>query len=897
MIEFGYFSFALAFIFSIYVFLTSVYAIAKPHQGVLLSASRALHGVTICLTISSAILVHSLVTHDFSVRYVYENSAVDMPIYYLVTSFWGSQAGSHLIWALILALLMSLSLLTLRNKNKELLPGILFSYAIVMIYMTAVCLWISEPLERGFPFQRYGNGLNALLQNPYMGIHPPILFTGYSGLVVPFAYALAALIRGGFTTEWAKSIRRWSLVTWIFLTVGIFLGGKWAYVELGWAGYWAWDPVENVSFMPWLGATAALHSLLILDKIQRLPRLTLVLYIISFILTFFGTMVVRSGLINSVHSFADGNLGLAYTSFLGVLTLVSLMLLALRGHKLQGAAQSNVWTLSKETGLLFTNYFLIFFLAFVMAGTMRPVFTAIFTELRVDSEPAFFNRVAPFIGIALVSIVGFGNLLRWKGGKIADPILTVLLPAIWTIPITYIVYFKGHLSVGDGIIKWNTISDAVGYFFSRQFHKIAFDGTLINIVIFSLCIWSTLVLTMDLVMRLKDLRWNGKLLFKFNRPYLGSWLVHVGFLISVIGFLGGYRGQDVTVLLEKDQKVEYYGHTFTNKGVDFQQESNVIYIKGNVGTKNEQTGEEFEIHPLRSKYTNSEQLLSEIGIHSTMWYDIYIILQSFDQKTQQVSLKIHINPTVKLVWTSLVIMVLGALLGLSHFLRKRSVDINAAGATTNDDNLTERLVNDMGGTLALPQAKLSEEDEFRKKHRLPASVDIEKEKSRPVTSFVILALSVVTLIFGFSPVVFGQDHEQKASETGVVFELDPEIKDVAKEFRCPTCRSGISIIESNTYQSQAMVKQVIEFVKEGKSKDEIVDYFTNSYGEFILLAPTGKSTGGFLIWVIPALAFVLGPIFLIISLARSRKRLSGEQETIGSAIDDFIKAMKKGEEV
>ncbi len=286
MTEIGFFALCVGLCLSLYAMLAGAIGLSRDKLNVALSGRNALVGVNVCAIIASVALWGAILSHDFSVKYAFRHSAVDMPLIYLFTSFWSALEGSHLLWTFILTSVGSMFLLTVRPANMVFMGALVLATSLPHTFMMLLNVWESAPLARQFPVGQYGSGMNALLQNPYMAAHPPSLFVGYCALLVPFAYGAAALIKGRLGRDWLISVRRWMLAGWAVLTVGIFLGGKWAYVELGWAGYWAWDPVENSSFMPWLAGTAFLHCLLVLDKTNKLPRLTLFLGMFAFALTF-----------------------------------------------------------------------------------------------------------------------------------------------------------------------------------------------------------------------------------------------------------------------------------------------------------------------------------------------------------------------------------------------------------------------------------------------------------------------------------------------------------------------------------------------------------------------------------------------------------------------------------
>lgn len=821
MVELGYFSLVLALCLSVYGTGMGLLSLARPQRGVVFSGRNALVGVNVCVLFAAAVLWISLITHDFSVSYVFRNSAADMPPVYLLTAFWSSLEGSHLLWTSIMSVVVTISLLTIRRQNETLLPGLLTAYGFCLTFMTLLLVWASAPLTRLFPLQEGGQGMNALLQNPYMAAHPPSLFTGYCSLIVPFGYSVAALLRGAFTPDWLVSVRRWTLAGWAVLSVGIFLGGKWAYVELGWAGYWAWDPVENSSFMPWLASTALLHTLLILDKTNRLPRLAVSLAAIGFILTFLGTFITRSGVISSVHSFAESNIGPAYLIYIVLWTLIMILLVSLRGHLLQGAAQAQTWTVSKESTLLFTNFFLLFLLALVCIGTLLPLIVEAVRGVKISIQQPFFNAFAPWIGFGLVAILGIGNLMRWRNGKIEDPVAGLLFPAVWALVLTAVLASRKQLD----------IRSTIG---------------------FAVILWTAFVMVMDLYFKLKGMRWNARALLKFNRPYLGSWIAHLGFLVAIAGFLGGYRGIQAEAQLSQGQSTQFYGYNLTFKKMEYEQEYNVTYAKA-VIEATDSRGNVNQVLPTRSKYTNKEEWLNEIGIHSTFWHDLYLVLAFFDPKSNQISLKMHINPTVKFVWTSLVIMVFGALVGLSHRIKRRSLDVSPNGL------LLESATEDMD---------------------ILAEALAPVKRSNKIQSALVIGGAVLLVLFGFSGTAMAD-----ASKARMQFSDD--LKVIGDELRCPTCQ-GVSILESDTPQSTSMRKEIERQISEGKKKDEIIRYFRDRYGEWILRKPDSDNALGKIIWMIPSIGLAAGPVILVWAIRSSRRRELSEREALEKELREFI---------
>ena len=391
--DIGFFLMLMCCLLSGYGVVASFAAGRLRHKRLYRSARMAATMTGVLCLLGSALLWWMFYQRDYSVAYIFKNSSNDLPIMYTFTAFWSSLEGSHLLWTLLLAVFSLFAHWTYAKDNEHIMPHVSLFLQLILCWMFYLCISYSDPFVKLFPLRDNGVGMNALLQNPYMAFHPPSLFIGYTALAIPFAYAMAALAYGDVTEGWLKSVRRWTLFGWIFLTIGIFLGGRWAYVELGWGGYWAWDPVENSSFMPWLFATGLLHSLLVQEKLGHLKRLSIILAVLGFYFSFFGTFITRSGVISSVHSFAESNIGPNYLAYLvGVLIIVG-VLFALRAPSILPADSSKVWGFSKESALVITQFIILTFAAIVVIGTIYPILSEAFTGKRFNIQAP---RLKPF---------------------------------------------------------------------------------------------------------------------------------------------------------------------------------------------------------------------------------------------------------------------------------------------------------------------------------------------------------------------------------------------------------------------------------------------------------------------------------------------------------------------
>jgi cytochrome c-type biogenesis protein CcmF len=377
------------------------------------SAERSAVTLFVLSSLMMAALVVAFITRDFSLEYVAQYTNRTLPMFYTISAVWAGQSGSLLLWAWLLCLFAAIVVWQNRRKNRKLLPYVLGTILFTAFFFFGLMVYATSPFARLPQPAADGNGLNPMLQNPGMVMHPPTLYLGYVGFTVPFAFALAALLANRLDAQWIRSTRRWTLFSWLFLTLGNLFGAKWAYVELGWGGYWAWDPVENASLMPWLTGTAFLHSVMIQEKRGMLKVWNLVLVILTFGLTIFGTFITRSGIISSVHSFGVSNLGPLFLIFLGAILLVALGLLWWRWPQLKSENQLEA-LVSRESSFLFNNLLLVGMAFAVFWGTIFPIISEAVRGVKITVGPPFFNQVNVPIGLALLALTGICPLIAWR---------------------------------------------------------------------------------------------------------------------------------------------------------------------------------------------------------------------------------------------------------------------------------------------------------------------------------------------------------------------------------------------------------------------------------------------------------------------------------------------------
>src|SRR5205823_1615351 len=413
MPELGRLAVCLALLFAAYGTLAGVAGGIRRRAHLVRSAEHAAYAVFGLVVIATAILLRALLRHDFTLEYVAAYSSSTLPTQYTVAALWGGQKGSLLFWSLLLTLFTTIVQVQNRERNRALMPFVTATLMTVAVFFLSLLVFVTDPFERLPVAAREGADLNPLLQNYWMMIHPPSLYTGYVSASVPFAFAIAALATGQLGDQWTRSVRRWALFSWAFLSLGNLLGARWAYEVLGWGGYWAWDPVENAAFMPWLVSTAYLHSVMIQEKRDMLRVWNVVLVLLTFALTIFGTFLTRSGVISSVHSFTQSGLGPFFIGFLLVVLVVSGGLVVYRLPELRTPATVESF-LSREAAFLFNNLILVGIAFAVFWGTVFPVVSEWVRGVKITVGPPFFNRVNAPLGVALLFLAGVGPVIAWR---------------------------------------------------------------------------------------------------------------------------------------------------------------------------------------------------------------------------------------------------------------------------------------------------------------------------------------------------------------------------------------------------------------------------------------------------------------------------------------------------
>ena len=589
-----------------------------------------------------AILTYGFVSQDFSLRYVAENSNSLLPIAYRYTAVWGAHEGSLLLWALVLALWTAAVARFSQRLPMSVIARVLGVMGVVSVGFLAFLIFTSNPFERLLPAVAEGRDLNPLLQDPGMIIHPPMLYFGYVGFSVPFAFAIAALLDGKVDARWLRWTRPWTNVAWAFLTVGIALGSWWAYYELGWGGWWFWDPVENASFMPWLAGTALLHSQAVTEKRGSFRGWTLLLAIATFSLSLLGTFLVRSGVLTSVHAFAaDPTRGLFILIFLGIVIGGSLVLYALRAPGDDGKPFE---LFSRETLLLANNLLLSTACAMVLLGTLYPLLADALELGKISVGPPYFALLFTLLMAPLVLLLPLGPMTRWQREQVSKP-LAMLLP--W--------------------IGLALLAGALAFFFAPQgAWKVAagvFGAVWVGVGTLRF-VWSRL-------------RNPGS---RFTSEMLGMTLAHLGVAVFVVGALlveGLHVQREVAV--KPGQTIEVGDYAFRFDGV--QQRPGPNY-RADIGTVQvfADGAPLVLLHPEKRAYLSGGQVMTEAAIERGITRDIYVALGE-ELGGDAWAIRVHTKPFVRWIWAGALLMMLGGLVTATD-RRFRRVDTVRKEATT-----------------------------------------------------------------------------------------------------------------------------------------------------------------------------------------------------------------------
>ncbi len=641
----GQFSIILALALAAVGAFAAVTGLATAQPAWVRTARNAVYLIFALLTLSMGALEYAFLSHDYGLKYVAAHSNNALPGFYLATAMWGGHEGSFLLWSWLLAGYSAIAARLHWRTHPQAMPYLLAINAVLMLGFLCLIVLLANPFEVSAFLPQDGKGLNPLLQDPGMVFHPPFLYLGYVGFSIPFAFAMAALLRGSVNEEWIKATRRWTLFAWLMLTFGIVLGGYWAYYELGWGGYWAWDPVENASFMPWLVGTAFLHSVMVQETRKMFKIWNVFLIIVTFSLTLLGAFLVRSGVVSSVHSFAsDPGRGIFILAFMTVVLVFSFGTLIVRGDKLKSEVAMDSM-LSRESAFLFNNLFFLVAMATVFIGTLYPLMLDALTGSKVTVGAPYYNAVFLPIMLAMVALMGVGPLLPWRKASLETLRRNFVIPAGMALVGTAATLVAGVREI------YPLLGLAVVYFvfgtIARDFHSGARGSQ----------------------------RREGRGYFPAllqavtrNKRRYGGLVVHLGVLMVIVGLIASsvFRIEKDVVLKQGDSfKLGSYEVLFKGTtditGPNYTGMAAILEVR--------QEGRKVvELRPEKRTYPGSGMPTTEAAIDENWWRDIYLVL---DKPTGDAFIiKAYLNPLVKWIWTGVMVMGLGA--GLSLWQRRRA---------------------------------------------------------------------------------------------------------------------------------------------------------------------------------------------------------------------------------
>ena len=650
MAQVGQFALALAFVVTAYSIVASLIGIRLKNDNLIASGRNAAVAVCVCISLSIGSLAYLFITSDFSISYVTQHSNRDLPLYFKIASVWGGQEGSLLFWGWLLTVYSALVVIQNWKKHSSMMPYVIAVLMGTSLFFTTMNLLVVNPFQMsgvGLPdsTQNFwsppdGAGLNPLLQDPLMVIHPPMLYLGLVGFAVPFAFAMAALITRQLGDLWIRTTRRWTMIAWFFLGTGVLLGGNWAYHELGWGGFWAWDPVENASLMPWIIGTAFLHSVMVQEKKGMLKVWNIVLVTLCYVMSLVGTWLTRSGVVQSVHAFASSPIGGYFLAFIlvGLSGAIYLLLDRLPHLKSENEMDSLV---SRESSFMFNNLILLAACFAVFWGTMFPVFSEAFTGNKVTVGAPFFNRVNVPIAIFLMFLTGVGPLLAWRRASTNSLKRNFMAPAGIALATGIGLYAMGvrHFYAWLSLVMSMFVTVTI----VREFYKGARArsyGTGENFV------EAVVNLTLQ------------------NTRRYGGYIIHFGFVLLFVGWSGqAFQVQQTGIEAGIGDTFSLNQYVLRVDDLAAKDDPNFTAQKASVSVF--ENGRKVAImYPERRVYKASDQPTTEVSLRSTVREDLYLVFQGATFDGSKAIFLLYLNPLTAWVWIGGVIVGLGTLIAM-----------------------------------------------------------------------------------------------------------------------------------------------------------------------------------------------------------------------------------------
>jgi cytochrome c-type biogenesis protein CcmF len=646
-------------------FLVALYGIGAAIYGGLKSSVRWVESARLAMlltfpltTLTAFSIIFLLATGQYQIQYVYSVTSNSMPIYLKITALWGGQAGSLILWSWFMSAFASAVSLRRWNRDREFLPWVIVVSLVTLAFFLGLSIFIENPFESFWQsanghqlvamFQpagatqllpEDGNGLNPLLRHPGMIFHPPMLYLGFVSFVIPFAFAIAALVTGRSDDRWIRVTRRWTLVAWLFLSLGLILGSRWAYDVLGWGGYWAWDPVEIAALLPWLSGTAFLHSVMIQEKRGMFKRWNMLLVVITYSLVIFGTFLTRSGVLSSVHAFAESAIGPLFFGFIGLTFIVSLSLMLYRWNDLRSAGQLTS-LFSRESLFLLNNLLFMLILLVCFWGMLYPLVSELFTGQKTTFGASFYERTTGPLFAGLLLLMGVAPLSAWgySTGKTLGR--AIWKPALGTLLVMAVVFLLGVRSPGTLL-------------------AVCLVAFVISITLFDYgrAVWTRHRRTLE---PLPQAFWN---LAGHNRRRYGGYIVHLGIILMALGVVGMEMLQTETqgtLKTGESMTLDSYSIVFRSLAEWNNTDGrNIARAVVDVYKDGKYLG---QLAPRRDYYFDAKQSMTLPGVRSTLEGDLYLVLVAWEEfNTDQATFKLFYNPLVNWLWLGGLVLVVGML--------------------------------------------------------------------------------------------------------------------------------------------------------------------------------------------------------------------------------------------
>lgn len=643
MNELGHFALVVAWALALAGMVMGIYAGARRSESWFETTVNATVMVAIATGLSIFCLAYLFLNDDYTNQYVWQFSNKTMPDIYKVTAIWGGMDGSMLLWCAMLTLCGAVVAAKSYSAPRVLMPWVLGVANSSSLFFLTITLWVTNPFRhiRASFIPPDGNGLNPLLQDPFMAIHPPMLYAGFTALSVPYAFCMGALFSRYLTNEWLRLTRRWTLLAWGFLTIGIVLGGHWAYAVLGWGGFWAWDPVENASFFPWLTASAYLHSVMVQERKDMLKSWNVWLIVSTYMLTVFGTFLTRSGVVQSVHAFASTDVGWVFLVYLGIIFAIALVLTILRRKDLQSERKIESY-LSREAAFVLNN---LVFLAICFAtlwGTMFPVLSEAITGQKQTVGIPFFNAINVPLFLFLIFLMGVGPLIAWRKASLSSIRKTFMAPFLTAVVLGCILLWagvEGFYPILSYSLCWFVLMTILGEFHRGVRSQRAAANSKQSVI------------------------GGVTTLFRRHRDRYAGYLVHLGVLVMTVGITASMAHKvEKEFNLKIGESYEIGRFKLTLKDLDAEALPNYERYFAAVQLSERVSGKQIQVlHPELRHFRKNNETTSEIDLISSLREDVYLVLVGSEGR-ETASLKLFINPLQVWLWIGAAIMTIGTVI-------------------------------------------------------------------------------------------------------------------------------------------------------------------------------------------------------------------------------------------